>query len=176
VRIFISPPLFYKNSFIFLTKSHYNQEPKENTMYNKTQKAFTMIELIFVIIIIGMLSAIAIPKLSSTVDLAYMTKGKSTLASVRTALATERQKQILRGNTSPITIYNASGRVFTRFTDNNGSRILDNDLPSCTTIGCWSVDTGIYTFYTGGTSNCTYTVTSNRFVDSTSDGCSELEE
>lgn len=150
-------------------------------MYNKTQKAFSMVELIFVIIIIGILSAIAVPKLSSTADSAYMVKGKSTLASVRSAIATERQKQILRGDaTDSITIYNkGSGttqRVFTRFTDVNGSRILDNDLPSCTSTGCWSVNNaGTYTFYTGGT-DCTYTITNNRFVDGTTGGCSELEE
>jgi len=137
------------------------------------KKAFTMIELVFVIVIIGILSAIAIPKLGSTVDLAYMAKGKNTLAIVRSAIATERQKQILRGSFGSISIYNASGRVFTKFTDNNGSRILDNDLPSCTDIGCWNENAGTYTFYTGGATNCTYTITNNRFVTS---GCSALEE
>ncbi|CAA6817733.1 MAG: Unknown protein [uncultured Sulfurovum sp.] len=35
-------------------------------MYNKNQKAFTMIELIFVIVIIGILAAVAIPKLNAS--------------------------------------------------------------------------------------------------------------
>jgi prepilin-type N-terminal cleavage/methylation domain-containing protein len=35
-------------------------------MFTSSKKAFTMIELIFVIVIIGILSAVAIPKLSAT--------------------------------------------------------------------------------------------------------------
>lgn len=38
------------------------------------RKAFTMIELIFVIVIIGLLSSIAIPKLSANRDNAIATK------------------------------------------------------------------------------------------------------
>ena len=146
-------------------------------MYLKNRKAFTMLELVFVIVIIGILSAIAIPKFSATANLAQMSKGKSTLATVRSALATERQKNILRGTGSTaISIYNASGRIFTRFTDVNGSRILDNDLPRCTELGCWSVSSGTYTFYREATPNCTYTITNNRFVDTTTGGCTELED
>ena len=144
----------------------------------KNKKAFTMIELVFVIVIIGVLSAIAIPKFGATAKLAYMSKGKNTLAIVRSALSTERQKSILRGSFTPVTIYNASGRVFTRFTDENGSRILDNDLPSCIDIGCWSTSDNVnYTFYRDASTNCTYRLESNRFVDKTSSpGCTELEE
>jgi len=139
------------------------------------KNAYTIIELIFVIVIIGILAAVAIPKLGGTADLAYMVKGKSTLNTVRAAIATERQKSILRGNGStPITIYNATNRVFTRFTDVNGSRILDND---CTGIGCWNpVNATTYTFYRATTPNCTYALVSNRFVDQTSGGCAELEK
>ena len=146
----------------------------------KNKKAFTMIELVFVIVIIGVLSAIAIPKLGATVNLAYISKGKNTLAIVRSALSTERQKSILRGSFASVTIYNAPGRVFTRFTDVNGSRILNNDLPSCADIGCWSVAGTteiIYTFHRDASTNCTYKLKSNRFVDTTpSPGCTELEE
>jgi len=39
--------------------------------------AFTMIELIFVIVIIGILAAVAIPKLSATRDDAYLTRLKA---------------------------------------------------------------------------------------------------
>lgn len=142
------------------------------------KKAYTIIELIFVIVIIGILAAVALPKLGGTADLAYMTKGKSTLATVRSAIATERQKSILRGNAATdVSIYNASGRVFTKFTDANGARILDNDLKSCTEIGCWSTSDNVtYTFYRSAATNCTYKLENNRFVDKTTGGCTELEE
>ena len=69
----------------------------------KNQKAFTMVELIFVIVIIGILSAIAIPKLASTAKQAHIVKAKTVLASVRSSMSTERQKRILRGDfTTPI--------------------------------------------------------------------------
>jgi general secretion pathway protein G len=145
-------------------------------MYLKNRKAFTMLELVFVIVIIGVLSAIAIPKFAATANLAQMSKGKSVLAMVRSALATEKQKNILKGTYADLVIHNKSGRIFTSFTDSNGSRILDNDLPRCTDLGCWNVDSlGTYTFYREATSNCTYKLESNRFVDKTTGGCTELE-
>ena len=61
------------------------------------RNAFTMIELIFVIVVIGILAAIAVPKLAATRDDAVVTKAMNTVASVRSALATERQKNILKG-------------------------------------------------------------------------------
>jgi len=47
------------------------------------QKAFTMIELIFVIVVIGVLAAIAIPRISATRDDAVLVK---TMAEFRTAI------------------------------------------------------------------------------------------
>ena len=44
-------------------------------MQVSSKKAFTMVELVFVIVVIGILSAIAIPKLAATRDDAHITKG-----------------------------------------------------------------------------------------------------
>ena len=66
------------------------------------QKAFTMIELVFVIVVIGILAAVAVPKLAPIIDSAKTGKAKATIASVRSAIATERQKRILRGNLTAI--------------------------------------------------------------------------
>ena len=71
-------------------------------MQMASKKAFTMIELVFVIVVIGILSAIAIPKFAATRDDATITKALATVAAVRSALATERQKRILRGEFADI--------------------------------------------------------------------------
>ena len=67
------------------------------------RKAFTMIELIFVIVVIGILAAIAIPKFAVTRNDAVITKGRTVVAALRSAIATERQKRILRGKFDAIT-------------------------------------------------------------------------
>ena len=48
-------------------------------MLTSNRKAFTMIELIFVIVVIGILSAVAIPKFAATRTDAQITKAKATL-------------------------------------------------------------------------------------------------
>ncbi len=61
------------------------------------KKAFTMVELVFVIVVIGILAGIAIPKFAATRDDAEVSKARATVAALRSALATERQKRILKG-------------------------------------------------------------------------------
>ena len=67
------------------------------------KKAFTVIELIFVIVMVGILSAIAIPKFAATRDDAQIMKGRAEVSAMRSAIATERQKRILRGVFTGIT-------------------------------------------------------------------------
>ena len=129
------------------------------------QKAFTMIELIFVIVVIGILSAIALPKLGGTVNKAYITKGKSTLAAVRSTLATERQKRILRGNLDEITSLSGG---FGTYTDENGvtDTLLNTPVKSgCTEAGCWDVDGTTYTFYYDGGS-CAFELDESKLTGS----------
>ncbi len=145
-------------------------------MQYKKREAFTMIELVFVIVVIGILAAIAIPKLAATRDDALITRGLTTLASVRSAIATERQKMILRGDFGGITKLNGSGGIFSTFNDVNGSRVLEYDVESCTRIGCWSANAEgtVYTFRTPS-GDCTYTLQSNRFNDTTTGGCTDMK-
>lgn len=62
------------------------------------QKAFTMIELVFVIVILGILSAVAVPRLSSYINDANTAKAISTISSIRSSIASERQKGLIKGN------------------------------------------------------------------------------
>lgn len=62
------------------------------------RNAFTMIELIFVLVVIGILATIAIPKFAATRDDAQISKGRSDIAAIRSAIVSERQTRLLQGN------------------------------------------------------------------------------
>ena len=103
----------------------------------KSKKAFTMIEVIFVIVIIGILAAVAIPRLAASRDDAEITKAKVLIASVRNSLAMERQKRILRGEFKPIIDVgdglSNTGDVFGNFYDaggDTGTNVLEYPIRS----------------------------------------------
>ncbi len=85
----------------------------------KNKQAFTMIELIFAIVIVGILASVAIPRLAVTRDDAVVTKARTTVASVRNALSMQRQKRILRGDFNPIIAVGDTNNVFGHFDGNN---------------------------------------------------------
>jgi general secretion pathway protein G len=104
-----------------------------------------MLELVFVIVIIGILSAVAIPKFALTRDDALITKAKTTISTIRSAILTERQKRILRGDFSNFTSLGGNTgtnqNLFDYFNGNIADgRILEVPLTSCssaTSRGCW---------------------------------------
>jgi len=138
-------------------------------MQYKKREAFTMIELVFVIVVVGILSAIAIPKFAATRDDALITKGMSTLAAVRNAIATERQKRILRGDFTAINdLSNGGTGIFTFFNndrDGNANRVLEYPITAGTTNGMWNKSGTTYTFYHVDGS-CAFTLTDNRLTGS----------
>jgi len=129
-------------------------------MLKTDRKAFTMIELVMVIVVIGVLSAIAIPRFSSSADSAYFAKAKSTIVTVRNALQSERQRRVLRGDYTAITALNLSSNgggtanAFDHFsadTAGNFSAIFQYPITACSgnnARACWAVSGNnlIYTY------------------------------
>jgi len=121
------------------------------------KKAFTMLELVFVIVIIGVLAAIAIPKFSTNRDEATVATALSTLSSIRSAIAQEAQRRQMAGDYSAISnlggaigAAGANKPIFDFFdTNNDGSvpaananphRVLSYAPYACqnnTSEGCW---------------------------------------
>ncbi|MEA2072600.1 MAG: prepilin-type N-terminal cleavage/methylation domain-containing protein [Campylobacterota bacterium] len=64
------------------------------------KKAFTVIELIFVIVVLGILSTIAIPKFTGMKIEGEISKGRADIASIRSAIITERQSRLITGSSS----------------------------------------------------------------------------
>ena len=142
-------------------------------MYTSSKKAFTMIELVFVIVVIGILSAIAVPKFAATRDDAVITKARTTVASIRSALSTERQKRILRGDFASLGSLGgetgASKTLFDNYNgDENASTVLEYPILSCSDTsarGCWtkgSDTTYIYRMPHNST-NITFTLDTAKF-------------
>lgn len=79
------------------------------------KKAFTLVELIFVIVIIGVLAAVAIPKFTKLTDNAKISTELSTASSVQTALEAVHGEWVISdcaftwGNNRPYSELNANG-------------------------------------------------------------------
>jgi len=112
----------------------------------KQRKAFTMIELVFVIVVVGILAAIAIPKFAATRDDAIISRARATVGALRSAIATERQKRILQGDFTPINGATAEG-------------LLEYGLGSD-----WSRSGNNFTFTAPDGSTCTFSVSNNKLV------------
>ncbi|MBN2768792.1 MAG: prepilin-type N-terminal cleavage/methylation domain-containing protein [Campylobacterales bacterium] len=136
------------------------------------KRAFTMIELVFVIVVIGILASIAIPKLAATRDDAEITKAIATIGAVKSSLATERQKRIIRGDFTAITSLSADGDAFSTFSadkDGNKNSVLESTVSECednNDAGCWvDNDDGTYTYRMpyDKTKTVTFSLTNGRF-------------
>ena len=62
------------------------------------RRGFTMLELVFVIVVLGILAGIAIPRLFVTRDDAIIAKGRADIASIRSAVVNMHNANMLSGN------------------------------------------------------------------------------
>lgn len=114
------------------------------------KKAFTMVELVFVIVVIGILAAIAVPKMAATRDDAIISKARATVGALRSAISMERQKRILKG-------------VFDNIDGATAAGLLDYGLGSN-----WAQSGNNFTFTEPSTSNtCVFTVNNNKLEKGT---------
>jgi len=93
-----------------------------------TRSAFTMIELVFVIVVLGILSSIAISKMAVTRDDAIIAKGRSQVAAVRNAIVLAKNKKMMEGAMAyPATLDKTAGQLFDESNEgaNPSMRLLD---------------------------------------------------
>ena len=64
------------------------------------KNAFTMIELIFVIVVLGILAGVAIPRIAVTRDDSTVAKMRGDLAAIRSGISLKRGEMQLEGNAS----------------------------------------------------------------------------
>ncbi len=115
-----------------------------------------MIELVFVIVVLGILATIAVPKFAATRTDAQISKGRADISSIRSAIMTERQSRLIKGDSSWIS--QLSKNDTTLFTNN---KLLLYGVTSGKGDGHWErTATNKYTFHVGG-KDCTFTYNSS---------------
>ena len=77
----------------------------------RNSKGFTLIELLIVVVIIGILAAIAIPKFGATKDKAYLAAMKSDLRNLITAEESYFADNVTYTTSLATTVYNSSAGV-----------------------------------------------------------------
>jgi len=145
-------------------------------MYKSMRNAFTMVELMFVIVIIGILSAIAVPKFQSTAEVAHDAKGANILAIVRSSIATERQKQILKGKFDAISDLGDETYVFKTFKP-SGNEVTPYPVKSGTDKGDWErKDATHYRYhFADGSGTADYVLSDNKLkCDNDETDCNKL--
>ena len=131
-----------------------------------------MIELVFVIVVLGILAAVAIPRLAVTRDDAIVVKGRSDVAAIRSGISNFRSRHLMEGNSTlyPTTLENDDSMLFTN--------VMEYGIaPRSGVAGHWSKsDNTHYVFYLGdGNVTFTYNSSNGHFdCDHTNHDCNQL--
>ncbi len=125
------------------------------------KQAFTMIELVFVIVVLGILSAVAIPKFAATRTDAQISKARADISSVRSSIISERQSRLIQGDNSWINKLSHSDDIL--FDGNGTVELLMYGIKSGTKNGHWSASDSTYKKYTYkvSDSDCNFTYSSD---------------
>jgi len=108
-------------------------------------RAFTIIELMFVIVILGILAAIALPKFATTKNLADVAKGRSDVMAIRSAILFERQSQLIKGINTYIPKLSVNGT--TLFTGDGNRTLVKYGITASNNDGKWSASDATYKNY-----------------------------
>ena len=148
------------------------------------KKAFTMIEIVFVIVVLGILAAIAIPKFAATRVDAEISKGRADIASIRSSIMTERQSRLIVGLNTYIPNgkeeYTKNGVTYKQM-DFGGffGGVLTYPIAASTGNSGWSgtQGSGTYTFkILGDSTTFIYNATTGIFDCTTGTYCSKLTD
>ncbi len=142
----------------------------------KFSRAFTMIEMVFVIVVLGILASLAFPKLAATRTDAEIAKGRSDVAAIRSAIVSERQTQLIRGVNSYIPkLSSDTTTLFTGDSDSNRT-LLMYGIKAASGSGHWSGTDPNYTYRVGTTdTSFTYNSSTGIFTCTSGSGyCDEL--
>ena len=125
------------------------------------KNAFTMIELIFVVVVIGILAGVALPKFAKSGENARLAKAIGDISAIRTSVLNERTKRLLRGSTIYMT--KISSKTTTAdgdavFDGNGSSTVMSYPLISGSGAGSWRKTAAFtYAFNVDGTTNVVFT-------------------
>ncbi|MCF6310191.1 MAG: type II secretion system GspH family protein [Sulfurimonas sp.] len=141
------------------------------------KNAFTMIELVFVIVVLGILAAIAIPRLAATRTDAQITKGRADIASIRSAIVTERQGRLIQGQSGWILTLSIDTTTLFTGVDANQT-LLMYGIAAGIGDGHWQSTSGTAYTYTvqGADVPFTYTPVDGKFTCSTTTGTAAQNE
>jgi len=129
------------------------------------KNAFTIIELVFAIVVIGILAAIAIPRLMLTRRDAVIVKGKSQVAAIRNGISLQKSRNMLKGDATPypdkldnVNVYNVDDKPLFYFNDGNKSNILEYPVYSKKNADGHWIKTGAnaYAFFVTQNKNITF--------------------
>ena len=137
----------------------------------KLSRAFTLIELVFIIVVLGILAAVAFPKIAPIREDAEIAKGKGDVAAIRAGIVNERQTRLIRGDATWITAANLDNA--------NGlfGGVLTQGLTNSAVSGNWSATagSGTYLYWVGSTSTqFDYNATSGSFGCTSGTYCNQL--